>query len=107
MNKSIHCCKEMNNNIYSQACIFYSEIFVEYGIQLLSDEHSIILLDYCPWCGKKLPSSKREEWFAQLEAMGYDDPLFDTHIPDKYKSSEWWREKRDSGVDLPKKTGDG
>ena len=69
--------------------------FNEYGIPIHDGENgkitSYIKIQYCPWCGKKLPDSLREKWFDELEKLGYDDPLNDD-IPEKFKSDKWYRE---------------
>lgn len=87
------CCENMNNNINDNQMIYYSEVFDEYGINVLEDNCSYILIDFCPWCGKKLPMSKRDRWFAELEEKGFENPLFEENIPDNYKTREWWKSK--------------
>lgn len=49
------------------------------------------LISYCPICGEELPTSLREEWFAELEQLGID-PLNDP-IPEPYKDGSWWRQQ--------------
>ena len=85
----IFCCTEMEQNINELSGIHYNDIFDEYGLICHEDNESVVILKYCPWCGKKLPSSKREEWFERLEELGFDDPMFDACIPSKFKTSEW------------------
>lgn len=97
------CCSDMSNHLYlisrnngnnnsekHDKVIYYSSRFNEYGIPL-DDGISYILIEYCPWCGQKLPNSLREKWFAELEKLGYETPLFDDNIPEKYMSSLWWK----------------
>jgi hypothetical protein len=43
--------------------IVYVEKFNEYGLKICDGGSSNILIEFCPWCGEKLPNSKREEWF--------------------------------------------
>lgn len=83
------CCEEMAYNIQETKVLHYSEVFEEYGIPCQEDGTSVMLIQHCPWCGCKLPPSKREAWFAELEALGFDAPLFDDSIPKKYRSSQW------------------
>lgn len=71
--------------------IKYVAAFDEYGIQIHDGGSSFIQIDYCPWCGAKLPPSRRDEWFEILEGLGYESPLIDK-VPDKFKSSDWYRE---------------
>ena len=86
------CCTDMEMHICETAIVFYNEVFDEYGIPLLEDNVSAILLDYCPWCGKKLPESKRECWVIRLEEMGFEEPFFCEDIPEEYKTERWWKE---------------
>ena len=39
----------------------YNDVFDEYGIPVYDGGTSVILIEYCPWCGSKLPSSKRDQ----------------------------------------------
>lgn len=47
-------------------------------------------LFYCPFCGDRLPDSKRDEWFDQLAARGVADPWRD-ELPVEYHSDAWWK----------------
>jgi hypothetical protein len=40
--------------------IFHSEQLDEYGIIIHDGGSSYSVIQYCPWCGIKLPESKRE-----------------------------------------------
>ncbi len=93
MNDYIFCCNEMYLNVYETCSIMYEEKYDEYSIKCFEDDFSQLTLFFCPWCGKKLPDSKRDLWFSELEQLGFSDPLFFENIPGKYKSSEWWRDK--------------
>ena len=83
----------MFQNIKSNGIIYYNEVFDEYGIPLIEDGVSYILIKCCPWCGKALPTSKRSAWFEQLEKIGFENPLFRDDIPQAYKSSEWYTQQ--------------
>lgn len=89
------CCEDMKNNVNDSQLIHYSETVDEYGIKVWEDNCSSILISFCPWCGKKLPISKREQWFAELEEKGFENPLFDDNIPASYKNGDWWKCKLD------------
>jgi hypothetical protein len=99
---SKHCCEQMNEQV-SQVCaqhtdrfecpdalIDYSQKFNEYGLIVHDGGTSSIAIEYCPWCGNKLPESKRAQWFDELEKLGIDDPT-DANIPERYKSDAWYR----------------
>ena len=101
------CCEDMCAHIYmvdqkivlddgdvSDKVIHYLSKFNEYGIPL-NDEVSFILVAHCPWCGKKLPNSLREQWFSELDQLGFDVPWVMDGIPNEYKSWDWWKMKKE------------
>lgn len=84
--------KAYNNDINSNV-IYYSSRFNEFGIPIKDGLNgmatSYILISHCPWCGKKLPDSRRDSWFNELEKLGFDTPL-SQDIPKEFNSSEWY-----------------
>ncbi len=70
--------------------ISYTAMFDEYGIIIHDGGTSVIGINFCPWCGSKLPESKRDRWFEELEKLGFTD-LFIQDIPEKFKTDEWYR----------------
>ena len=72
--------------------IYYSPRFDEYGIIVHDGGSSHIGIAYCPWCGAKLPESKRDLWFDRLESLGYGNPT-EQEIPGEYQTGEWYTEK--------------
>lgn len=82
------CCDDMAQSICDAQLVHYSEVLDEYGIPF-HDDISVLLIQYCPWCGQKLPESKREQWFDELEQLGYDEPLSCDDLPAAYKSAQW------------------
>ena len=44
-------------------------------------------MEYCPWCGAKLPGSLRDEYFAILEKLGIDYPG-----DEAMRSEKWWQD---------------
>lgn len=101
----IHCCDNMNEKTLcidkleqsiktfdENKIIYFSSRFREYGIPIRdgrSFSSSYISIQFCPWCGKQLPYSKRDEWFDELEKRGYDSP-FEQDIPEEFNSSLWY-----------------
>ncbi|WP_028885152.1 DUF6980 family protein [Teredinibacter turnerae] len=97
-----HCCKEMERAISAKckihedkfACpdvlIAYTSKFDEYGLIVHDGGTSSISIHYCPWCGNKLPESKRDAWFEAIEKLGIDD-FNSEEIPEKFKSDAWYR----------------
>lgn len=92
------CCAMMESNVTfdtntlpDDRTVFYSKRFDEYMIPH-KDGISGICIAYCPWCGQKLPASKRERWFEELDEMGVEFSLFETEqIPPAYLDDTWWR----------------
>ena len=72
----------------SEKLIYYSEVFDEYGLIIRDGGKSFIEIIFCPWCGKKLPDSQRDNWFLELEKLGFDNP-FEDDIPEIYRSGAW------------------
>jgi hypothetical protein len=96
------CCNAMSAHL-SQPCgqhadpfdcsdniMYWAPPFDEYGLIIHDGGRSYIVVEYCPWCGKRLPPSKRDRWFQELEALGVDSPLVD-NIPSRYESDAWYR----------------
>lgn len=107
VSKQKHCCEDMENNTYcveheldkkcvEEKSIYYVSKYDEYGIPVRDGEEgssmSYIEIKYCPWCGKKLNGSKREEWFTILEELGYDEPL-EQDIPIQFETSKWYEKQ--------------
>ncbi|WP_321385098.1 DUF6980 family protein [uncultured Enterococcus sp.] len=70
--------------------IYHDIRFDEYGLIIHDGGQSYIVITHCPWTGEKLPESKKELWFDELEARGFEDPLSEyDSIPNEYKSDKW------------------
>jgi uncharacterized protein DUF6980 len=68
--------------------IVYLSKFREYGISI--DDGSVLQgIDYCPWCGEKLPDSLRDQFFEHLAGMGLE--LDSADLPVHFRSDAWWR----------------
>lgn len=70
--------------------VVYSPKFDEYGIPIRDGGSSTVRIAYCPWCGRKLPDSRRDLWFTTLNALGFSEP-FSQSIPSRFETDEWWR----------------
>ena len=90
------CCVDMTNAIAFECdqhaepfecgdqLVVYNEVFDEYGVIVHDGGASYVLMNFCPWCGTKLPESQRDRWFDETEALSNaDDP------PAKYRTAEW------------------
>jgi hypothetical protein len=72
------------------ALVGYSSRFDEYGIRVHDGGSSSVLISFCPWCGARLPKSRRTEWFETLKCLGFDEPT-EQNIPPEFKTDAWWR----------------
>jgi hypothetical protein len=101
LNSDKICCQDMALHVYRAEGIYkddvdhlvqYNPVFDEYGLPVSDGGSSVVLITYCPWCGIKLPESKRDLWFEKLEELGYYDP-FTQDIPEKFQSEKWYDAK--------------
>ncbi|GAB3584161.1 DUF6980 family protein [Calidifontibacter terrae] len=71
----------------------YYDSIREFGITIFDGGSSHMMIEYCPYCGERLPESLEGEWVRALAQLGYDDP-FDSEesIPAQYQSGKWWRD---------------
>jgi hypothetical protein len=73
--------------------ISYIPRFDEYGIIVHDGGGSSVQISFCPWCGTRLPESKRDRWFDALEDRGIDPDGPD--IPEEFRGSAWWERQSD------------
>jgi predicted nucleotidyltransferase len=69
--------------------ITYSARFGEYALKISDGGSAKQLIEFCPWCGRRLPESMRNAWFEQLERLGLNPE--DPAVPEWMKSDVWWR----------------
>ena len=85
----------------------YNEVYDEYGAISRNPEHHVTMLRFCPFCGTKLPESRRDDWEDALKAQGFDlfgdafGAALDQHngsytkawraigVPEKYLTAKW------------------
>lgn len=84
-----HCDIHLDDFECPDCIIHYTEKFDEYGIIIHDGGQSVITIQFCPFCGAKLPDSKRELWFSELEKIGITDSD-DPRIPSRYFTKEWF-----------------
>ena len=72
--------------------IYYASRFDEYGIIVHDGGSSYVSIDFCPFCGARLPESKRDQWFDTLEAKGFKDPLTE-NVPTEFRTDKWFRQR--------------
>lgn len=99
-----HCCEEMFMMVEEEKSIVYLPQYREYGVPILDGGSSILVMNFCPWCGRKLPASLREEFYAILEAANIDYCGMsdnDDRLPEAMRSSRWWEEDPKYNSDIP------
>ncbi|WP_439589334.1 DUF6980 family protein [Hydrogenophaga sp.] len=94
------CCQKMTDQVEftceqhpdvfdcPDALVFFSAKFDEYGLIIHDGGPSFVPIAFCPWCGSALPRSRRNQWFAELRALGFDDPT-EQEIPEPYRTDSW------------------
>jgi hypothetical protein len=88
-----HQCEQHPNPFdCADSLIYYSPRYDEYGIIIHDGGSSYMAIDYCPWCGSRLPESKRDLWFERLGSLGYDNPT-EQDIPKEYLTGAWYSER--------------
>ncbi|HEV2916678.1 MAG TPA: hypothetical protein VGW78_02930 [Candidatus Babeliales bacterium] len=104
MNKEItykgeHCCLKMENSIHESNNIspwVYNARQRSYYVKSLNHPGAEII-DYCPFCGKKLPNPLFDEWWRILEEeYGFDNPgeaREKNKIPAEFQTDEWWKKR--------------
>ena len=87
-----HCCEMMQMMIDQERSIVFIPEFREYGVPIRDGGCSILVMTYCPWCGKRLPDSLRDVYFDILEKAGIPYPCDDSELPEPMRSEKWWME---------------
>lgn len=72
--------------------ILYIASHREYRIHISTRGKSSTLIQYCPWCSKKLPGSLTDKWYETLNELGFTDPS-EQELSEKFNSDVWWKEK--------------
>lgn len=118
-NKMQFCCYQMEFQIEEQQngtpeSIGYDPVYREfwmYSVKMAKETDNEILgstIDYCPFCGIKLPKLLSDEYSIELEKVlgrkGYEAlfyykdegafkecPVLDRNkVPEEFKTDEWW-----------------
>lgn len=95
-----HCCEKMRLQVEMvcdqhpdpsdcpDAVVGFTPRFREYGLYIHDGGPSRYVIQFCPWCGSRLPESLRDEWFAEMERRGIDPG--EGKVPVAFQSSAWW-----------------
>ncbi|MGW5361558.1 DUF6980 family protein [Actinopolymorpha pittospori] len=97
-----HCCDAMDRQVNwhcdqhddpydcPDAFIDFEPRFQEYGL-IVHDPggHTYTCINFCPWCGQRLPESQRDRWFDELERRGLEPG--DDDLPPEFRDDRWLR----------------
>ena len=96
-----HCCERMRVEVEracdeqhtagecSELLVRYQEKYDDYGLVVHDGGSSVVRIAFCPWCGTKLPESRRDRWFDELERRGIN-PQTDA-VPAEFQTAAWYR----------------
>lgn len=95
--RTTECCSTLNKVLAEKNYpLSYSPRFREYSLSMYFSS-TIANILACPWCGKILPHSLREEYVEILENLNPEediDFLFDVEkLPAEFQSDEWWKKR--------------
>lgn len=74
------------------ALVMYIPKYDEYGIIVHDGGSSMVQILFCPWCGARLPESKRDRWFDELEKRGIDPSA--EPVPVEFQTDAWYTSVR-------------
>lgn len=96
MSDVVHCCAELAEWLADPDLpVIYIPRFREYNIERRRSE-SQQRIAYCPCCGRKLPISLRDQWFAELEHLGTEPCLYMDEVinlPQEFRTSARWQRR--------------
>ncbi|WP_324607651.1 DUF6980 family protein [Streptomyces sp. NRRL WC-3742] len=94
-----HCCEQMTTQLNRQCdrhpdtsdcvdvLVRFSPRFQEYGIVIHDGGSAKCRIEFCPWCGHRLPESQRDRWFDELERRGIDP--WEDGVPAEFEDGRW------------------
>ncbi|HTJ74835.1 MAG TPA: hypothetical protein VL337_05675 [Acidimicrobiales bacterium] len=94
-----HCCARMRQSVEHQCAahpdpqdcpdhlVTYVAKFREYGLVVHDGGSAYVRIDYCPWCGSRLPDSQRDRWFDEVERLGVDP--WTQEVPAEFEDERW------------------
>jgi hypothetical protein len=88
-----HLCEDMVRALADpDVPLVYNDKLREYSILIQDGGSSVAVIEFCPFCGVKLPGSLRDEWFDRLDQLSLepDSP----ELPLDMRSGAWWRRTR-------------
>ena len=88
MRSDLQVVPESSRSIAPDRPVTYDPVFDEYRLAWHDWDSSGAPIRHCPWCGRRLPESKRDKWYTALQALGLSPD--DTRLPARFRSDTWW-----------------
>jgi len=93
---TLHCCENMDCELLNnKSILLYNAKYREYAVKI-DKSSACVMIDYCLFCGKKLPESLRVPWFDILEEeYGLERPASGDKkkVPADFLTDEWWKKR--------------
>ncbi len=90
------CCSGMILGLEESAIVYRDQMRL-FGLNSTGDPLWPLAIDYCPFCGIKLPRHLIEEWNTLLDELGLTEELTkdeaDRNIPAEMNTGEWWKKR--------------
>jgi hypothetical protein len=80
----------MAKTALEEGAVIYIEKFRESGIPVPDRGTSYLVIDFCPWCGCRLPLPLSDKWIDAMDKMGVPPPY--DKVPEKYETDAWWKD---------------
>jgi len=93
-----HCCIAMNNQLQeARSPIVYFQEWRDYAF-LIPKFTGCATIDYCIYCGTRMPDSLSDKWFFILESKyklsgSKDFDSKNNKIPAEFLTDEWWKKR--------------
>ena len=93
-----YCCDVMQSHIELGEFIYYPKhrcVCCFFRRRRRREGYGQRMLDFCPFCGTKLPYNLYNKYAEELEkAVGkeYCD-ITEDEIPEEFKTDEWWKKR--------------
>jgi hypothetical protein len=84
-----HECDQCKPGNCPDQLVVYDARFHEYGLPVRDgpEPSSFVVIQWCPWCGSRLPESVRDAWYEELWGRGLDE--IDDEIPEDMRTDAW------------------
>ena len=99
MRTNLQVLRDSSSTVTADRPVLYDPVFDEYRLVsagLIPDRG---VIRWCPWCGYRLPPSRRERWFVELASNGLTPD--DVVLPDRFRTDAWWNSPADSDAADP------